>query len=142
MNYQKAEKWSNHYREYNDCSVKAVAIACDVPYKLAKDTLEYVGARRPRTGANLYGIRAAFQKLGFNTIEVEGQRPMKFGGTVTTLCDKLPKRGMYVALVRGHILTVKNGKIEDWTEGRRHQIQLVYKVERVERKPRHKKNAA
>lgn len=142
MNYRKAELWSRYYREDNDCSVKAVAIACDVPYKLAKDTLESVGARRPRSGANLYGILAAIAKLGFVTNEIEGQRPLKFGGTISTLTDKLPKRGMYIALVRNHILTVKNGKIEDWTEGRRHQVQLVYKVERCERKPRHKKNAA
>jgi hypothetical protein len=141
MNYKKAQRISAEIGEDNDCAVKAVAIACDVPYRMAHSLLKSEG-RRNKRGTKTYMIHRAIKGLGFKMTEVEGQAPLKFGGTVTTLTTKVPRTGIYLAYTATHVLIVKNGKVEDWTEGRRHRIQQVYKVERIQRKPRHKSTKA
>lgn len=141
MNYEKAQRISAEIGEDNDCAVKAVAIACDVPYRMAHSLLKSEG-RRDKRGTPTYMIHRAIKGLGFNMTEVEGKAPFRFGGTITTLTRKLPSNGMYLAYTATHVLMVKNGKLEDWTEGRRHRIQQVFKVERIQRKPRHKSTKA
>lgn len=141
MNYEKAQRISAEMNERNDCTVKAIAIACDKPYRMVHAMLKAEG-RRDRQGCYLPAQFATFNKLGYKLTEVAGEAPFKFGGTVTTLTKRLPSKGNFVAYVRGHIIAVKNGKIEDWTEGRRHRILQVYKVERKQRKPRHKSTKA
>ena len=123
MNYAKAVIKANEARENNDCGVKAVAIACDVAYIVAKKALEKQG-RIARKGASLGSILDAFKALGFKAERVELKAK-----TVTGLeSDPTVKAGHYVALVRGHILAIKNGSVEDWTEGRKHRIVLAYKI--------------
>ena len=141
MNYQKASRISKEVGETNDCAVKAVAIVCDKPYRMVQDKLSSLG-RRSRQGTQTVAIEKAIKGYGFKITRVEGESPYRFGGTPTTLTNRLPSKGMYFAYTRSHIIAVKNGKIEDWTEGRRHRILQVYKVERTERKPRHNKAAA
>ena len=41
---------------------------------------------------------------------------------------KFKKSYKYLVRVRGHVLAVRNNEVLDWTEGRRHRIQEVYKV--------------
>lgn len=132
MNYEKAQRLSNEVGETNDCTVKGIAIACDMPYRMVRDTLAKHG-RKHRRGCYLPTQKAAIEELGFNMEAVEG-----ISGTVSTLAQKLPRKGNYLAWVRGHVLAVKDGKIEDWTAGRRHRIVFVVKVTRKQRKPRHK----
>lgn len=141
MNYEKANRISDEMGETNDCSVKALSIVCDKPYRMAHDALRKLG-RRNHTGATGLTLIAAIQQFGFTVSQVQGDSPNKFGGTVSTLTRRLPSKGTYFAIVRGHVIAVRNGKVEDWTAGRRHQVKVVFKVERKERKPRHKSNKA
>lgn len=137
MNYEKAQRISKEMGEWSDCTVKAIAIACDKPYRMVHAMLKEEG-RKDRRGCFQPEQFRTINRLGYKLTRVEGEAPFRFGGTVTTLPKRLPSKGNYIAYVRGHIIAVKDGKIEDWTEGRRHRILEVYKVERKERKPRHK----
>ena len=124
MNYIKAAKKATELNETNDCSVKAVSIACDVPYFVAHKALKLQG-RRNRKGSLIPQIRRAFESLGFKTVQVKHK-----AATVSTLAnDSTVQQGFYVAVVSRHILAVVNGKIEDWSEGSRRRIESVYRVE-------------
>ena len=125
MNYQKAIQQQLPIEKLGsgDCSVKCVSIVCDVPYMVAHKALSGQG-RKTGKGATYNQIKGAINRLGFEYRRVDVQAK-----TMSTLeRDGQVQRGYYFALVRGHIASVVNGKIEDWTEGRRHKIIEVCKI--------------
>ncbi len=123
MNYSKTVTKSNEYRENNDCSVKAVAITCDVSYTVAHKALAKCG-RGLRKGVSVFTIQKAVSLLGYDMNVVEHTAK-----TISTVSrDRAVQDGYYMVLVRGHVASVVNGKVEDWTEGRRHKIAWVYKI--------------
>ena len=122
--------------ETNDCSVKAVAVVTGLSYAEAHALCRQFG-RRNRKGMFPIQYHAAIKSLGF-TIEklIAGNangstshRLMKCK-TIVTLGRNLPKRGVFLVRVRGHVLAARAGKIHDWTEGRRHRIEAIYRVSR------------
>ena len=50
------------------------------------------------------------------------------GQTCRTLEKNLPKKGRYLITVRGHVLAAVDGKVHDWSSGRLHRINKVYKI--------------
>lgn len=123
MDFKKAHKFSCEANEHKDCTVKAIAITCDVPYKVAHKALANEG-RKPRCGSYRHQQARAIKALGFDLerIKVTAKTMVKVKG------DSAVSKGYYLAYVRGHVAAVVNGKVEDWTDGRRHRIQQVYKV--------------
>jgi hypothetical protein len=118
---------SNKMGESNDCSVKAVSIACRVPYNKAHDALKAEG-RQTRRGARPTQILRSVEALGcVHEGIINPRQPNGSRYTMSTI-GKLCKRGYWMALVNGHIAAVVNGQVEDWTEGRRHQVLAVWKV--------------
>lgn len=123
MNYSKTVTKSNEYRENNDCSVKAVSITCDVSYTVAHKALKAQG-RASRQGVTIYMIRDAVKSLGYEMkIIPHSARTMS-----TIHRERSTQKGYYMALVRGHVASIVNGKVEDWTEGRRHKVTTLFKV--------------
>lgn len=123
MNFKKADIYSRSKGETNDCAVKAVSIACDVPYHVAHKALALQG-RQNRRGSMKSWIDRAIQSLGFKTKIVHHS-----AATVTSLSgDRAVEKGHYVAYVKGHILAIVDGKVEDWTDGKRHRIHYVESV--------------
>ena len=123
MTFKKAQIYSNQMFENNDCSVKAVSIACDVPYRVAHKALKKYG-RQSRRGSRLPMIYASCEILGFKMEKVAhiaktvGQLPR----------DPHTQNGFYMAHVSGHILAIVNGKVEDWSEGSKRIVRGLYKV--------------
>jgi len=140
MNFTKAMKQQfflekKEHGGKGDCSVKCVSIVCDVPYMVAHKALQQEG-RILGKGATYFQIRQAITALGYDLEDVEVEAK-----TMTTLDrDRQVQKGYFYALLRGHIASVVNGKIEDWSQGRRHKIIEVCKVtpavSRKERKQR------
>jgi hypothetical protein len=125
----KKARYRKQLKETNDCSVMAIAIACRLSYKKAHDLMAAYG-RKNRQGANNFAILQAARSLGFEITAVNNLvQGNGCGYTVTTIGEKC-KSGYYLAFVRGHVLGVVNGEIYDWTEGRRHRVNEVYKVTR------------
>lgn len=112
-----------YYGDTGHCSVVAVAVSCNVGYGRALKEMSKQG-RMLRTGANVLQIHDAIRELGFDVV----RHKLDVNGTVSTITRKLPKLGTFIAYVRGHILTVRDGEVIDWSEGRRHRIISVYEV--------------
>lgn len=123
MNYAKAAVISNEAFETNDCTVKAVAIACNVAYRVAHKAMANQG-RKNRQGSYVPNIHRAIESLGYKVERVETTAK-----TVTTLeKDSALRKGHFVAYISRHILAVKDGVVEDWSRGSRRRIESVYRV--------------
>jgi len=117
--------------ERNDCTVKAVSIACQIPYSEAHTYLGRLGRRRGcgwyemdhwRGMRHVSGYVDNLHKLGIEYEKVEVRSK-----TVSQIVRELTS-GHYLVKVRGHVLALVDGKVEDWTEGRRHHVKSVYKI--------------
>lgn len=112
-----------YYNDKGHCSVVTVAVACGVAYGRALKEMTAAG-RKHRQGASIIQIHHAINKLGYSLKVVR----LGKNGTVSTLTNKLPNKGTYIAFVKGHVLTVRDGVVIDWSEGRRHRIIEVLEV--------------
>jgi len=112
-------KAGKKYNETNDCTVRAVGVACRVKYEIAHNAMSYNG-RAPKKGASPSMILEAIKSLGFNV-----KPEYDTGKTIASL--KLSK-GTYVVFVRGHVVTVIDGTISEDMEGSRKRIDYAYKV--------------
>jgi len=98
------------HKEGNDCTVKAVSVVTNTPYIKAHALLKAKG-RINNKGS--FHSKTVIRELGFDVERIHAF-PAKTIATLEQYCD--PKK-RYIAEVRGHILAVVNGKIEDWTRG-------------------------
>lgn len=126
---------SDKYNETKDCAVKAVAFACNVSYEVAHNALRIYG-RKYRKGTDRAITYNAIEALGYSS----GFTPNDFfnqyvhdkrqyRGTINN--NNIPRKGTFVVHTASHVLTVIDGKVMDWTKGRRHRIKAVYKIEHV-----------
>jgi len=122
INYQSCYQEQVKKNEYNDCSVKALAIVTNQPYIKAHTVLQKLG-RKNRKGCMPHEILASIKEMGFSYKDCG-----RLAKTVTTLEAAVSPSRRYICFVRGHVLAVVNGKIEDWTEGRKYRVQTVIEV--------------
>lgn len=131
---------SQSMNETKDCSVKAVALACNVEYVVAHKALADNG-RRERKGAYTQEILNAVKDLGY---KAESVMPMDFirqypkghRDVLRSVTTHHPARfnsvwadgNTYLVFTRGHVLTVINGVNHDWTNGRAKRASLIYKI--------------
>lgn len=124
MDYQTLRSEALSHGETNDCAVKAVAIATGTPYSIALDTLAAHGRkRRERTHFNI--TKAATESLGFELTRVYTKE-----ATVRTVACELGQ-GSYFVRVRAHILCIKDGVVEDWSDNRLIRVREVWRVTKV-----------
>jgi len=107
----------------NDCTVRALANAADIPYLVAHRLLEKHG-RKLNRGAYFDTLAAAYKEAGFALVGVYGTtRPALYAAYKagvqpkegTTFAKLLPKLqvGEYIVNVCGHAVAVVNGKVLD-----------------------------
>lgn len=144
----KSEQYLSHREvaqslgEEMDCAVRAVAVACNVPYEEARSTLIGLG-RKPRGRTPTQLIRAAIESLGSRVEEysfskyhsIIRQYPGKHKGKsciTTHHPDRFPevwKDGKtYLFFTNGHVLCVKDGVNHDWTRGRSLRAYMIWEV--------------
>lgn len=113
------------YGERNDCTVIALSIAAGVDYATAHEAMRLEGRRNCR-GVYLGQQSRALARLGRKLVSVR----MPTARTVTTLERALPSRGIFWAYTTGyrHVLACRAGKVLDWSAGRRHRIEEIYRV--------------
>ncbi len=150
--FLKMERRSDKWRERNDCTVKALAIATGKTYEQAHGALALRG-RNFRKGTNMSTVWKAARDLGFTEKEVycrhfsehdwhapeKKERAKKMrrtrwakGKTIKSIKPYLPKRGAYLIQTSSHILCVRAGEVHDWTSDRRHRIVKVHHITRAE----------
>lgn len=133
-------KSSREFGENNDCAVKAVALAANVPYAMAHSTLELMGRKR-RCGTYTFDTRRAMKALGYDMVVVDPSTFIKqypkphcdvLKGCTTHHMDRFHKvwanGKTYMIVVPGHILTVINGVNHDWTQGKAKRVQTIYEI--------------
>ena len=124
--------------EYNDCTVKAIAITTGVPYEKVHAALKKVG-RRNNKGATIWQMQLACQAIGFKMVAVpkEGfldqypkssklknittHHPKKF--------NKVWKDGKkYIFNTSKHVAAVIDGVNHDWSVGNSLRVKTVFHV--------------
>lgn len=110
--------------EENDCTVRALANAYGMPYKLAHRIMAKQG-RKPKAGLHPTETHAALIRLGFELEGVYGttkkarflakllSRQPKAGTTLGTLLSRIGL-GRYVVTIRGHALAIVDGEVLDY----------------------------
>lgn len=121
--------------ETNDCSVVALTHGTGLDYRQVHAAMKKAG-RRNRRGAYLHQVEAAARSLGFELKDVSADVLPPFRRvTVNRIPAYLDRTKNYFVHVRKHFLCVKEGKVADWTEGRRHQVRRVYEIVKKDAKP-------
>jgi hypothetical protein len=128
--------------EDKDCTVRALANAAGLPYNIAHRVLEKAG-RKPKRGATLEVLTAAYKRMGFVTQSIHGstkqarylsQRietsmPVQRGISLQYMLPRI-NDGRYIVLVRGHVFAVVNGKVMDYGDNPAGcSVVAVYKLE-------------
>lgn len=122
--------------ETDDCSVKAVAIAARVSYSNAHKVLKACG-RKNRKGAStgtisaaMFLLRAEMRSVDMNQLRmINHYRTL----TVNNVVKYLRSDASYIMYTRDHVVAVRNGKVEDWTAGRKHRVLSVHQIIREEK---------
>lgn len=134
--YNKAKRSRLAKGDTNNCSVIALSIACRVPYNKAHTACAQVGRKNGR-GLHTFAIIKAAELLGCEVTRIVNRgnevgncrltQPNGSRYTAKTV-GKKAKAGYFLAFVSGHVFSVVNSQVEDWTEGRRHNIKSLYRV--------------
>lgn len=123
---QKISAASKRAGEHNDCVVKAISLAARMPYREALNVCSSAG-RKPRGGCS---TKLATEVLEARGYKVEEHSPLQKSGSRYTpvTIGEFCKRGYWIARVSGHAFPIVNGVVYDWTAGRRHRIETVWKI--------------
>ena len=146
--YRRMQRRSEKWRETNDCTVKALAIATGKTYEQAHGALALRG-RNFRKGTTLSTMFLALSDLGFTHEEIyrrafadsehlyppDKERAKKMrrtrwakGRTMKSIQPHLPKRGVFLISTSSHVLCVRAGQVHDWTSNRKHRITHVHHI--------------
>lgn len=134
------------FHEANDCAVKAVAIACDVPYAVAHAACKKFG-RKDRDGTANHTTRQAIEHLGFRIRDWSWKEFhemfKRYPGVHKNLHSitshhmrRFPAAwaGCHRNMIMGnatHIWAVKDGVCEDWSVNRSLRVRYIWEVEKV-----------
>ena len=131
ITFDTVQRESNSIGEANDCTVKAISIACQIPYREAHQYLASLGRRKGRgwywkthvRGNRLIsGYIDNLKRIGFEYEQVD------FHSRTVSQIERELRSGHYLVQVNGHALALVDGKVEDWTAGRKHHVKQVFKI--------------
>jgi len=137
--FESLELMARSMGETNDCSVKAVALACNVRYEDAHRALARQG-RKNRRGSSTSAILRAIKSLGFTAHWIPDQHFINqypkshqiLKGCTTHHPERFNKvwadGETYVMFTSCHVLTIVDGVNHDWTKGRAKRSQGIYQV--------------
>ena len=115
------------YQDSGVCTAVAMAATLDIDFDMAIYTIQDTLGNRPGTfGWNAYG--RCFEALGYRLTPFREYTAK----TVTTLeRDPFLRKGRFVVSVSQgrHAVALVDGKVIDWSEGRRHRIHRIWKIE-------------
>jgi len=125
--------------EANDCTVRALANAYGMPYKLAHKIMAKQG-RKPTKGLRPIETHLALTRMGFKLEGVHGTTlkarylaktldcQPKAGITLASLLNSIGL-GRYVVTIRGHALAIVDGQVLDYGNNLANShVATVYKL--------------
>jgi hypothetical protein len=125
---------ADKHGERNDCTVRALTASTGLDYDICHEQLRKQG-RRNRKGCHFFieGPKAA-EALGYQMRKMD-RSEYNAKTMITAERDRNLRSGRYCVLVRGHVAAMVDGKVIDWSQGRRHCIKAVYEVTKVDNAP-------
>ena len=117
---------SSNRGERNDCTVKALALATGLDYSVCHAQLAKEG-RRKGCGTTFANVQLAAQHLGF-MMKRRNRREYRAKTMISAERDSSLRHGNLILGTCNHAAAMIDGKILDWTEGRRNRIQSVYVI--------------
>jgi len=133
----------NALNERNDCAVRAVAALTETPYEQVHAMMAQVG-RKHRRGTHRWTIWSTLRALGFETERCmstdfirryPGSHATALRSVTTHHPDRFPavwKDGQrYLMFTSGHVVAIVDGVNHDWTRGKAHRAQEIYRVTRI-----------
>jgi len=116
-------------RETRDCTVRAIAIALNVPYMKAHSYLKAYG-RRNRCRFNFTRFMHVHLQLG----SMFGKKIIPFRVSVNTVNNllaywsKYQIQGTYIIECSGHVFALIDGKIHDAYYNKNKKVKAIFKV--------------
>ncbi len=127
--------------ESNDCSVRAIAIACNVPYDVAHAAMAAEG-RKEGKGAYRLSICNAADKLGFDYAQKMTSSFHEQMKGQDAKCRNLTPfqirkyahlfQGSYLIFTDGHVFASVDGVVHDFNNGRKTHVIAVIKLTKRE----------
>jgi hypothetical protein len=132
MDYQEIKSYLEDHKDRNCCTVVASSIAFNVPFPEMQNYFFIHMGRKMHRGIR-FGLKQAnkvAKNYGYQLKDI-CMSDFKVQGKLTpNNCVKHLGKGTYILGCRGHVLAFKDGVVQDWTKGRRHHINRIWKVEK------------
>ena len=166
MKYSEIAKTTEYQNDKNCCTVVASSIAFDVPFPEMQEVFTKHGRKRNKGyymdeiiyelgkkygyEITLYNLRKKYtHNLKTNTRKLKKCEYVNLKNdeilvqsksqlTASNFRNYLPAKN-YIFGTRGHVLAVKNGAVQDWTENRKHRVTRIWTVEKIGKKSQTKK---
>lgn len=135
MTYDKTSLHALRHNETADCTVRALSIAADISYDEAHQICEDLG--RPHRRGFRMPVEQCFKLAGCVATKVDHTYRSSYGThqmTVATVAKRFP-RGSYIARIRGHVLAIVDGQVQDWSVGRRFKLNGLWRVTKQRQMP-------
>lgn len=147
--YIELAKRGREYGETNFCTVIAVALCLKTTFEDAWNLMNAKGRRIGKgTTFSDYSNALAERGMAVNNIYIRNRCRTYYGKvsgytepvvadnygrlryikTVNDLTTYLPRTGTFLIRINKHVLTFVDGRVEDWTDNRRHRVLAIYEV--------------
>lgn len=126
--YQEIARQSKIYGETQDCSVMAIALTYDISYQESHRALAKCGRIAGHGFYTRHALSYLTEQYGIAHTYID--LPKQLNGsryTNKTIANFLPV-GNYLIFVKGHVLPMINGKIYDWSDGRKFVVKRVCRI--------------
>lgn len=128
--YDKLCADGDSFNERNDCTVIATSITCDIPYQEAHKICKAAG-RKNRGKLNTQAkLIPELENRGYNVTAIPTAYLFQENGcryTMSTIGKEF-SHGKYIVRIKGHVAALVDGKILDWTAGRRHRVLAMWQI--------------
>lgn len=112
----------NQLNDRNACTLIAYAVAAQKDIRKVRRFFKVMG-RRDRCGMIPSKWKDVYNRGGLTLVPFQCNAK-----TIGKVTQHLPQKGTYLVHTTSHVATVRDGVLEDWSEGRRHRIKQVFKV--------------
>lgn len=126
QSFKDLERVAAAYDETNDCTVKAIALACDVSYGKAHRLLAKMGRKKGR-GVTMAVIAKALNQLGY-PVDIHGMLNHSAVDLTIKRFAREYSEGRYIVCTKAHAIAVVEGELKDWTAdtaGRRKVVSVM-----------------
>jgi len=113
----------------NYCVPVALALISGKSARDVNSSLMAKGRRRKGKGVHNGDWKAEMDEMGITYSNVTEKYSKNAGGrTVKSVVEVLDPSRKFLVTVRGHLLAVIHGKVEDWSEGRKHRVTEILEI--------------